>query len=150
MSSQSPTPGRSTLEIDLIEALSGVAFAVMAALTKAAGERDFSLTQLRMLGILRDRRLTITELADALGLDRSSVSGLVERTERRGMVERAPNPHDARSVLVTLSSSGQSALLDGAAEIAAQLTGLTDALMSDEMARLTQLLDRMLEHRGLP
>ena len=51
-----------------MEALRAVSFAVMAVLTKLAAEHDLSLTQLRMIGILRDRRLTITELATALGL----------------------------------------------------------------------------------
>jgi DNA-binding MarR family transcriptional regulator len=135
--------------LDLVEALGAVAFAVMGALTKLAAERDLSLTQLRMIGLLRDRQLTISELALALGLDRSSVSGLVDRTEKRGLVRREPNPADARSVHVTLNSSGHEAFAAGATEMAATLSSLTDALSPAEAARLTTLLERMLEHRGL-
>ncbi len=136
-------------QAELIEALGAVAFAVMAALTRVAAEHDMSLTQLRMIGILRDRQLTITELARALGLDRSSVSGLVDRTEARGLVQREPNPDDARSIHVTLSAEGAEAFLVGTAETARLLSGLTDALDPAETRRLTTLLDRMLEHRGL-
>ena len=136
-------------DAELAEALGAVAFAVMAALTKVAAEHDLSLTQLRTIGILRDRQLTITELADALGLDRSSVSGLVDRTEARGIVVRQPNPDDARSVHVSLSPQGAEAFEVGATEIAGMLTALTDALTPDETEQLTELLDRMLEHRGL-
>src|SRR5262245_55476450 len=50
---------RDAAQLELVEALGAVAFAVMGALTKLAAEHDLSLTQLRMLGILRDRRLTI-------------------------------------------------------------------------------------------
>lgn len=135
--------------LDLVEALSAVALAVMGALTKLAAERDLSLTQVRMIGLLRDGQLTISELALALGLDRSSVSGLVDRTEKRGLVRREPNPVDARSVRVTLSASGHEAFASGAAEVAATLSSLTDALTPAEAARLTTLLERMLEHRGL-
>ena len=39
----------------LVEALGAVAFEVMGSLTKLAAKHDLSLTQLRMLGILRDR-----------------------------------------------------------------------------------------------
>ncbi|MEZ5227784.1 MAG: MarR family transcriptional regulator [Acidimicrobiales bacterium] len=138
-----------TSRADLIEALGAVAFAVMAALSRVAAEHDLSLTQLRMIGILRDRRMTITELAHALGLDRSSVSGLVERTETRGLVQREPNPDDARSVHVTLSPRGAEALSLGATEAAGLLSSLTDALTLTESRRLTALLDRMIEHRGL-
>ena len=134
---------------DLVEALGAVAFAVMGSLTKLAAQHDLSLTQLRMIGILRDRRLTITELAAALGLDRSSVSGLVDRTQRRGLVQREPNAADARSVHVTVSAAGAEALARGTTEIADLLTSLTDALTPDELTQLADLLDRMIEHRGL-
>lgn len=141
--------GRDIPRTELVEALGAVAFAVMAALTRVAAAHDLSLTQLRMIGLLRDRRLTITQLADALGLDRSSVSGLVDRTETRGLVQREPNPDDARSVHVTLSPQGAEAFTVGAAETAGMLSSLTDALTPAEARRLTALLDRMIEHRGL-
>ena len=141
--------GRDGARLELVEALGAVAFAVMGAMTKFAAERDISLTQLRMIGILRDRRLTISELAGALGLDRSSVSGLVDRTEKRGLVRREPNAADARSVHVTLSPEGEEAFAFGAADMAAMLSPLMDALRPAEVERLTALLERMLEHRGL-
>ena len=136
-------------QLELVEALGAVAFTVMGALTKLAAERGLSLTQLRMVGLLRDRQLTISELALALGLDRSSVSGLVDRTEKRGLLRREPNPTDARSVHVTLSASGHEAFAAGATEMAATLSSLIDVLSPAESARLTTLLERMLDHRGL-
>lgn len=141
--------GPEAAQPELVEALGAVAFAVMGALTKLAADHDLSLTQLRMLGILRDRRLTISELARALGLDRSSVSGLVDRTEKRGLVQREPNAADARSVHVTVSPEGAEALALGTAEMAQLLSSLTDGLSAAEANRLTTLLERMLDHRGL-
>jgi DNA-binding MarR family transcriptional regulator len=135
--------------LELVEALGAVAFAVMGALTKLAAEHDLSLTQLRLLGILRDRRLTISQLALALGLDRSSVSGLVDRTHKRGLVQREPNADDARSVYVTVSPEGAKAVTLGATEMARHLASLTDALTATEAKGLTELLERMLDHRGL-
>ena len=134
---------------ELVEALGAVAFAVMGAMTRLAAEHDLSLTQVRMLGILRDRRLTISQLAAALGLDRSSVSGLVDRMGARGLVQREPNPVDARSVVVTVSPAGAEAVVIGGTELARMISSLTDALTAKETERLTALLDRMLEHRGL-
>ena len=136
-------------QLELVEALGAVAFAVMGALTKLAAAHDLSLTQVRMLGILRDRRLTISELALALGLDRSSVSGLVDRTEKRGLVTREPNAADARSVHVTVSTEGAQAVALGASETAQILSSLIDGLTPAEAKRLTALLERMLDHRGL-
>ena len=48
---------------DLIDALVTASFATMAVLTRIAAEHDLSLTQLRVLAILRDRRVKMTELA---------------------------------------------------------------------------------------
>ncbi len=135
----------STYEAELIDALGVMAFRVMAVLSKLAGENDLSLTQLRMLGILRDRRLKISELAYVLGLDRSSVSGLVDRTEKRGLLQRLPDPNDGRSVQVTLSPKGVRAAEHGASQIAESLSAMTKTLSRTEAQRLTRLLERMTQ-----
>jgi DNA-binding MarR family transcriptional regulator len=130
---------------ELIDAIATTAFRVMAVLSKLAAENDLSLTQLRMLGILRDRRLKISELAVGLGLDRTTVSGLVDRTDKRGLVQRSPHPLDGRSVQVTLSPKGAQAADHGAKEIALSLSSMTGALNRAERKRLTALLELMLE-----
>jgi DNA-binding MarR family transcriptional regulator len=66
-------------------------------LTRIAAEHDLSVTQLGMLGILRDRTPTMAQIADYLELDRSSVSGLVDRAERRGRHRRARDAAGGRS-----------------------------------------------------
>ena len=91
---------------ELIAALARTSFVTMAVLSKIGAEHDLSLPQLRMLGILRDRRLKMSELADYLGLDKSTVSGLVDRAERRGLLQRTPNLADRRAVDVQLSPDG--------------------------------------------
>src|SRR5262245_48811324 len=78
----------------------------MAVPTKVAAENDLSLTQLRVLAILRDRRGTMTALAAHLGLDRSTVTGLVDRAQRRGLLARAPNADDGRATDVFLTRRG--------------------------------------------
>ena len=75
-----------TLSRELLDALVQTSFTVMAMLEPVAAEHDLSLTQLALLAILRDREPTMAELAGYLGLDRSSVSGLVDRAEKRGLV----------------------------------------------------------------
>ncbi len=91
---------------ELIDALVRSSFEVMAVLSRIGAEHDLSLTQLRVLGILRDRRIRMSELAGYLGLDKSTVSGLVDRAEKRGLVQRAPSPADGRAVDVFLTAAG--------------------------------------------
>ncbi|MBF4576455.1 MarR family winged helix-turn-helix transcriptional regulator [Frondihabitans sp. VKM Ac-2883] len=91
----------------LIDAAAVFTFAVHEALTGVASTQQLSVTQLRVLGILRDRIPSMAELADHLRLDRSSVSGLIDRAEKRGLVVRGTAEHDARVVTVRLTDSGR-------------------------------------------
>ena len=132
---------------DLVDALVQASFATMAVLNRAAAEHDLSLTQLRVLAILRDRRVKMSELADYLGLDKSTISGLVDRAERRGLLQRAANPLDGRGVDVFLTPAGAELAERGAAQIARSLSPMTSALTRADAHRLATLLERMLEHR---
>ena len=135
---------------DLIDALARTSFVTMAVLSKIGAEHDLSLTQLRMLGILRDRRLKMSELADYLGLDKSTVSGLVDRAERRGLLQRTPNLADRRAVDVQLSPDGMEFAERGAALIARSLSPMTSSLTGADTRRLTALLEHMLAGETLP
>jgi DNA-binding MarR family transcriptional regulator len=133
---------------ELIDALVRSSFEVMAVLSRIGAEHDLSLTQLRVLGILRDRRIRMSELADYLGLDKSTVSGLVDRAEKRGLVQRAPNPADGRAVDVFLTAAGTELAGRGAAQIAQALSPMTGPLTRAQARRLTALLGRFLDGSG--
>jgi len=47
--------------------------------------------------------LSLKELSRRVGLAHSTVSGIVDRLERRGMAERQPNPADGRASIVAVS-----------------------------------------------
>ena len=130
---------------ELIDALVRASFAVMAVLSRVGAEHDLSLTQLRVLAILRDRRIKMSELADYLGLDKSTISGLVDRAEKRGLFQRAPNPDDGRAVDVFLTASGAQLAERGADQIAHALSPMIGQLTTTETRRLTALLERILQ-----
>ena len=90
----------------LLDSLVRSCFQVMGVLTRIGAEHDLSLTQLRVLGILRDRRARVTDLALFLGVDKSSMSGLIDRAERRGLMARDKNPEDRRALDVFLTPAG--------------------------------------------
>jgi DNA-binding MarR family transcriptional regulator len=133
----------------LIDALARASFATMAVLSRVAAEHDLSLTQLRVLAILRDRRIRMSELADYLGLDKSTISGLVDRAQKRGLLRRAPDPADGRAVDVFLTTDGIHLAETGASEIAQSLAPMTGRLTTADTRRLTTLLEHLLE-RGEP
>jgi DNA-binding MarR family transcriptional regulator len=143
---QEPVPGGRVAgeRQDLVDALVRASFAVMAVLNRVGAEHDLSLTQIRVLAILRDRQVRISELADYLGLDKSTISGLVDRAEKRGLLRREPDPADKRAVDVLITGEGTRLADIGAAEIAGSLSAMTGKLTAAEARRLTALLEQMI------
>jgi len=141
-------PSADTAQQDLISALVRASFATTAVLSRVAAEYDLSLTQLRVLAILRDRRVRMSELADYLGLDKSTISGLVDRAEKRGLLQRAPNPADGRATDVFLTAEGLQLADLAEGKIARSLSPMTGTLTRAETLRLTALLEHVLKQEG--
>ncbi|MEN0130858.1 MAG: MarR family transcriptional regulator [Brevundimonas sp.] len=132
----------------LMDTLAQVSFAFTAELSKVGSRSDLSLTQLRALAILHDRRLRMSELADYLGLEKSTMSGLIDRAEKRGLVQRAPGDGDRRAVDVFLTPEG-TALADRLrGEVRAWFRGLTQGLSASDERRLQELLGVLLGASG--
>jgi MarR family transcriptional regulator, lower aerobic nicotinate degradation pathway regulator len=136
-------PGQDHLD-DLRDALVQVSFALMAALTEVAAEHDLSLTQLRVLGILRDREPTMADLATFTGLERSTVSGLIDRATQRGLVVKTADTVDGRSVRVSLTEQARGLVPEVTAAIGDRIKPLIGQLRTNEQKRLTALLTKAL------
>jgi DNA-binding MarR family transcriptional regulator len=73
--------------------------------TAVAARQGLSASEEKALDLLeRSGPLTAGELARRSGLAPASVTGLVDRLERKGFARRVPNPGDGRSVLVEVDS----------------------------------------------
>ena len=120
-------------------------FLIAGMLTRVAATNDLSLTQLRLLAILRDRRPRMAALAEHLGLDRSTVSGLVDRAVARGLVARVSDPDDGRVVLISLSPEGQELADRLNLQIGDAVATLTGRLGGAERADLLFLLRGMID-----
>jgi DNA-binding MarR family transcriptional regulator len=129
-----------TVEDPVLDALVQMSFTVIGIVSTVAARRDLSLTLLRVGAILRDRTLTMSELASYLGLDRSTVSGLITRAEERGFVARAGNETDRRSSTVALTEAGRVLATSCAAEVAREVEPVVAPLSPTERRRLDTLL----------
>lgn len=71
-------------------------------------ERGLTLPQLRVLFIVRaSPDVTTNTLAARLGITVSTVSGLVDKLVRAGLVERLTDPDDRRVIPLRLTTEGQ-------------------------------------------
>lgn len=127
-------------ESALQDALVQTSYAVVDAVSAVAARHDLSLTLLRVAGILRDRTPTMSELATHLGLDRSTITGLVDRAVARGLLHKHGDEHDRRSSRVALTDTGHDLARTCAEEIAGELAPLVSRLTSTQRGQLTRLL----------
>lgn len=73
-----------------------------------AGEKDVTHRQFAVLAMLeRHGRLTQTELAQLIRIDRSTINEMMPRLEERGLVKRETSRVDKRAVDVELTPSGR-------------------------------------------
>lgn len=131
----------------LVDTLVTASFVVMAVISRLGAAHDLSLSMVRMLGILRDRRPRMTELADYLGLEKQTMSGLVARAEKRGLVARVANEDDARATDVVLTDEGARLLRQLRAEGRAALGPLVENLDASEQQLARDLLQRLFRGR---
>jgi DNA-binding MarR family transcriptional regulator len=135
---------------NLTDALVELSFLIGAKLTRLAGEYELSLTQVRLLGILRDREPGIIELADVLSLDKSSISGLVDRAQRRGLVERASaNTRDGRAIRVLLTDHGRAMAHQFAERVSVELAELVSDFTPAQRERLAHQAARIVASSGM-
>jgi MarR family transcriptional regulator, lower aerobic nicotinate degradation pathway regulator len=130
--------------LGMVDGLAQLSFLIMGMLERRAAEHELSIAATRLLGVLRDREPTMNELARLLDLDKSSVTGLVDRAERRGLVARVPSAADRRAVHVTLTADGRSLVSAAAARFAADVSAVLGALPDRDRAALDRIVSRLL------
>jgi MarR family transcriptional regulator, lower aerobic nicotinate degradation pathway regulator len=127
-----------------VDGLTQLSFVILGLLEVRAAEHDLSLAQTRLLGVLRDRVPTMNQLARLLGLDKSSVTGLVDRAERRGLVARVPSAADRRAVLVTLTDEGRSLVSRASGRFEDDVWTMLNRLPPRDRGTLSGLISRLL------
>ena len=108
--------------------------------------QEFDLTPMQM-GAVRnldpDRPVPMSELAGSLHCDASNVTGIVDRLETRGLVERRGADHDRRVKMLALTDEGarvREALVERMSQPPDQLA----ALSSSDQRALRDILRRAL------
>ncbi|WP_149825507.1 MarR family winged helix-turn-helix transcriptional regulator [Streptomyces tailanensis] len=143
MAPQKTTPRIDPLTLEVIELIGTVVARYHEEYEDAAAGHALTGAQARLLGLLSLEPLPMRRLAQKLRCEPSNVTGIVDRLERRGLVERRPDPKDRRVKLAAATAEGRRVArslresLDFARE---PLAGLS----TEERESLRNLLRRML------
>ena len=110
-----------------------------------------SLPQLYLLNVLKDRGEPVTtgDIGGAMVKASQTITGLVDRLEDPGLVERVFDRRDRRKVWVRLTEKGEqklAAALPVANRLAEELsTALTDQELKDLQAKLEKIRDAAVD-----
>ncbi|MGI8306134.1 MarR family winged helix-turn-helix transcriptional regulator [Saccharopolyspora hattusasensis] len=140
---------------------SGEAMGVVTALVRSAflvnavyaeSSREYGLTpqQGQLLCVLMAQPYGMGELGAMLGLAKSSLTGLVDRTAQRGLVQREADPEDARAVQVALTAEGRDLVDEFYAETCRRIERLPAGLSDTDRSALADLLGKVVLENEVP
>lgn len=142
-SSRTPSPRVDPLTREVVELIGTVVARYHEEYEEAAAEHALTGAQARVLGLLFIEPMPMRRIAQKLKCEPSNITGIVDRLEARGLVERRPDPADRRVKLAAPTAEGEEVArglrdsLDFARE---PLAGLS----REERLALRGLLRRML------
>ncbi|MFE3638144.1 MarR family winged helix-turn-helix transcriptional regulator [Streptomyces cellostaticus] len=131
------------LTMEVVELIGDVVARFYADYEEAAATHALTGPQARLLSLLSLEPLPMRKLAHKLKCEPSNVTGIVDRLESRGLVERRPDPADRRVKLAAATDEGRRMardLREGLRFAREPLAGLSD----EERRSLRDLLRRML------
>ncbi|MHC0434126.1 MarR family winged helix-turn-helix transcriptional regulator [Streptomyces sp. O3] len=131
------------LTLEVVELIGTVVARYHTEYDLAAGRHALTGAQARVLTLLAMAPTPMRRIAQTLKCEPSNVTGIVDRLEARGLVERRPDPADRRVKLAAATEAGRQTArdlrdgLDFAREPLGQLS-------HDDRVALRDLLRRML------
>ncbi|NUW41262.1 MarR family winged helix-turn-helix transcriptional regulator [Nonomuraea rhodomycinica] len=137
-------------QIGVVAALVRSTFLVNAVYAESAREYGLTSQQGQLLCVLMAQSYGMGELGAVLGLAKSSLTGLVDRTERNGLVQRKPDPQDSRAVRIALTRKGSKVAEEFYVETCRRIENLTTGLSDADRETLAGLLGGVVEANKVP
>jgi DNA-binding MarR family transcriptional regulator len=129
---------RGVLELPLIAEWQRATHRLLAHLESELSTLQLSPAESNALACFAGRpSRTVRELVAATGQRPSTLTGVLDRLERRELVERRPHPADRRSIAIHLTADGQAA----ADEIAAAFATVEARLPAEDIRKVLAALN---------
>jgi DNA-binding MarR family transcriptional regulator len=136
--------------MSVVTALVRSSYLVNAVYADASHAYGLTPQQGKLLCVLMPQPYGMRELGDMLGLAKSSLTGLVDRTAQRGLVRREADPRDGRAVRVALTEEGARLAEEFYDEACRRIDELPSGLAAPEREQLAALLARVVEDNKVP
>lgn len=104
-------------------------------------ERGLSVTHFQVLAVLDGQGpLSMTRLADHMGVSLPNATGIISRMEERGVVARTHDALDRRRVLVRVTDAGREVVRELSDLHRSQLTALIQAMTPERQENLLRAI----------
>lgn len=134
----------------IVTALVRSSFLVNAVYAQSSREHGLTPQQGQLLCVLMAQPYGMGELSTMLGLAKSSLTGLVDRTENNGLVRREADPRDSRGVRVALTPQGARLVDRFYTDACRRIAELPEGLDDGERDALAGLLGRIVVDNKVP
>ncbi|MGW4163886.1 MarR family winged helix-turn-helix transcriptional regulator [Streptomyces sp. NPDC004788] len=137
-----PAPRTDPLTLEVVELIGTVVARYHEEYEEAAAAHALTGAQARVLGLLALEPTPMRKIADKLKCEPSNVTGIIDRLESRGLVERRPDPADRRVKVAAPTEEGRATArrlresLRFAREPLGELTAAERTLLRDLLKRM--------------
>ena len=149
-SDDSPGDGDGDGVMGVVPALVRSSFLIERVYAESARQHGITPQQGVLMCVLMAGELGMTDLGATLGLAKSSLTGLVNRTEANGFVARSTDPADTRAVTVRLTAAGDAVVQKFYTETCRRVDDLARGLSAEDRAALASLLGRVVVDNEVP
>jgi DNA-binding MarR family transcriptional regulator len=135
-------------ELGFAAALVRMSHLVQHVFADVSRDRDITPQQMQLLCLLIAGPVGMSELSRLLHLEKSSLTGLVDRVERRGLVARVRDARDRRACQVALTDEGARLAVESHRDVTGRLETLAAELPDADQELLTAAIARLLARHG--
>lgn len=131
----------------IVDRINGLSRRIKRLMDETLTERDLTWGEWKVLGLLRrspDCRRSPGYLAVHAELSSGAMTNRLDNLEKRGLIQRLPDPNDRRGVIVELTDAGSKAYEESTAAQAAKEALIASALNDKEKDELNNLLRRLM------
>lgn len=133
-------------ELDVLRSLRRIIRAVDIYSRKLKSEYDLTAPQLICLRVVVDQGpMTATALAEQVYVSPSTIVGILDRLEARGLVERTRNKKDRREIYVATTPAGRKLVDEGPSPLQAGLSAGLGRLPELEQATIALSLQKVVD-----
>ena len=134
-------------DLDAADGLIQLCRLVQGTYARISDRHDITPVQAKLICVLAFGPRGMAELAQCFGVEKATLTGLVDRAEQRGLVRRSPVPGDRRALRVTLTDTGRRAATAFHSEATEELNHLLSSLPSTDREHFRRSIAKIIAGR---